>query len=332
MPYGDDVSVWRCGGLVAVVLLGAGRAVAQPEASPAGAGVPLSIWYRSSEGCPEGATFVARLAELGRQATLARVGDRVDFVVTVAAAADASSGRLERQTSRGTVAIRELDAARCEDVTEALALSLEIALEPANETAAGAGAPASTDATRAGGEDRAPERARAAQAARVLQLGARGSLAKGIAPGWAPGGALFAALRAPTDVALAGRVSLGMAGAADTVAGVDVDVLWLGGRFEGCVFELGSGALSLQPCAGVELGMLRASSSGGAARSDRGFWGAGLGLLRGSLELDPTFALEAEVGAALPFVRYAVGSSLGGDLFRTEPVVAELGVGARWSP
>lgn len=42
------------------------------------------------------------------------------------AAPSTSSGRLERQTARGTVAIRELVAGRCEEVTEALALSLEL--------------------------------------------------------------------------------------------------------------------------------------------------------------------------------------------------------------
>ncbi|HWO08879.1 MAG TPA: hypothetical protein VNN80_05345, partial [Polyangiaceae bacterium] len=113
----------------------AAHAEAQPDsgATTTAPPAPLSVWYRSSEGCPEGSVFVARLAELGRPATLARVGDRVDFVVTVARTPDASSGRLERQTARGTVAIRELDAARCDEVTEALALSLEIALDPANE-------------------------------------------------------------------------------------------------------------------------------------------------------------------------------------------------------
>ena len=327
------------GGLVAVALLGVARAGAQ-EAAPAvgaseAAGVPLSIWYRSSEGCPEGAVFVARLAELGRRATLARVGDRVDFVVTVAASEGQSSGRLERQTARGTVAIRELEAPRCEEVTEALALSLEIALEPqaSSPPSAAPGGTAETLGGEPGGEPGgASPGLDAAHGGSVLQLGLRASLAKGLAPGWAPGAGAFAALRPPTDFALAGRLSLGVAAATDSVSGVEVDVLWLGGRAEGCVFELRSGSLAVQPCAGVEAGLLRADGSGGSARSDQGFWGAGVGLLRGSLELGARFAIEAQVGAAVPFVRYAVGSSLGGDLFRTEPVVTELGLGARWSP
>src|SRR5690606_782591 len=99
-----EVGVWqrrwrdlgRVHGLAAAALLGSTPlAAAQSETAPgaeAGQDAPreaLSIWYRSSEGCRDGAVFVTRLAELGRAATLARVGDRVDFVVTVAAAPDA---------------------------------------------------------------------------------------------------------------------------------------------------------------------------------------------------------------------------------------------------
>jgi hypothetical protein len=328
-----------------MALLGSsGRAEAQSEATT-NTPAPLNIWYRSSEGCPEGAVFVARLAELGRRATLARVGDRVDFVVTVASASLASSGRLERQTSRGTVAIRELEAPRCDEVAEALALSLELALTPASEATAGtitgvsavndeaANSASSQPAQPIAPSDRMPHVAAVVDRERgVLQLGAQGSLAQGITPSWAPGGAVFAELRSRNERAIAGRVSLGAAVASHTAAGIDARVLWLAGRVEGCVFELRSGRLSLQPCAGAELGMMRAHSSGGAARTDAGLWGAGVVLGRVSVELDEHFALEAQVGAAFPLVRYAVGSSLGGDLFRTEPITGALALGARWAP
>jgi hypothetical protein len=326
----------RAASLAAMLLCGAPAAaqlaaVTTTPATPAA----LNIWYRSSEGCPDGPVFVTRLAELGRRATLARVGDRVDFVVTVAAAASGSSGRLERQTTRGTVAIRELEAQRCEEVTEALALSLEIALEPdapASTAARGSGAldaseAAAVPALDAGAATAVPRRER-----RVLELGAQGSLARGIAPGWAPGLAVFAELRAPQPWALTGRLSLGAAFASDRVVAIDVDVLWLAARAEGCLFELRAGALSLQPCLGAELGRLRGASSGSAARNDAGVWGAALGHVRASLELDERFALEAQLGASVPLVRYALGSSLGGDLFRTEPVILALAVGGRWAP
>jgi hypothetical protein len=357
------VSFWRVSGLgvpwlrglVGVALLST-LAQAQPEAagSAPAPDAALSIWYRSSEGCPEGSVFVARLAELGRRATLARVGDRVDFVVTVAGAPNASSGRLERQTARGTVAIRELDAPRCEEVTEALALSLDIALDPANiapssapgpgpssgsapssGNLAAASAPGAASVAPPAAVDRAPDREDPpGEPARrgALALGAQGSLMKGIAPRWAAGGALFAELRARDAIALAARFSLAAAFADATRAAIDVDVLWLAGRLEGCAFELRSGPLSLQPCAALELGLVRAGSSGDGGQRDTGVWTAALASMRASLELDERFALEAQAGATLPFVRYAVGSSLGGDLFRTEAVIPTLGLGGRWSP
>ena len=338
--------------LLDAALLGGARAEMPPAPAAAPSlgeapSVPLTIWYRSSEGCPDGAVFVARLAELGRRAMLARVGDRVDFVVTVGSASSASTGRLERQTARGTVAIRELDAPRCDEVTEALALSLDIALDPAGDAPSAASAssaatvaslaatpspplPPERGAPSARPADAGPSAARFARG--PLQLGAQASLAKGIAPGWTPGGAVFAELRSTGERPFAGRLSLGAAFADDTVAAIDVDVLWLAGRVEGCAFELRSGRLSIEPCLGAELGLLRGGSSGAAARTDAGIWGAALGHVRASLELDERFALEAQVGAVVPFVRYGVGSSLGGNLFRTEPVVLGLAVGGRWSP
>src|SRR5262245_36559316 len=80
----------------------------------------VSVWYRSTEGCPDGQTFVERLRELGRPAALANVGDRIDFVVTLEARSESSAGRLERQTGRGTVALRAVESRECADVAEAL--------------------------------------------------------------------------------------------------------------------------------------------------------------------------------------------------------------------
>src|SRR5688572_2169584 len=90
-----------------------------------------SIWYRTGEGCPDGASFLERLDRRSVRARLAAVGDPVDFVVTLGTNADRSSGRLERQTSGGTIAIREVTDPSCEAVADALALSLALSLDPA---------------------------------------------------------------------------------------------------------------------------------------------------------------------------------------------------------
>src|SRR6188768_1830901 len=96
---------------------------------------PPSVWYRASEACPNGAQFLDKLAESSRRARLAQAGDHIDFVVTLLADGKETVGRLERQTNSGTVAIRELRDETCERVADALALSLGLALAPADSNA-----------------------------------------------------------------------------------------------------------------------------------------------------------------------------------------------------
>lgn len=91
---------------------------------------PPAVWFRASETCPSGAQFLEKLAAHSRKARLAQAGDHIDFVVTLVADGRETVGRLERQTDAGIVAIRELRDATCEEVADALALSLGLALAP----------------------------------------------------------------------------------------------------------------------------------------------------------------------------------------------------------
>jgi hypothetical protein len=85
------------------------------------------VWYRNGAQCPDGAGFLKLLEQHAVRARLATVGDRVDFVVTLGTDARGHVGRLERQTQRGTVAIRDLMGDDCLQVADALALSLGLA-------------------------------------------------------------------------------------------------------------------------------------------------------------------------------------------------------------
>lgn len=93
-----------------------------------------TVWYRSAEGCPSGEQFVARVAGYNQGVRLARAGDRIDFVVTVAAGSEGAVGRLERQTNAGTIAISEVKDPNCDAVATALALSLGLSLTPDGAT------------------------------------------------------------------------------------------------------------------------------------------------------------------------------------------------------
>jgi hypothetical protein len=311
-------------------------------APAADASRPVSVWYRSSEGCPDGQAFVERLHELGRTAALANVGDRVDFVVTLAMrpASSSSAGRLERQTERGTVAIREVESPQCADVAEALALSLELTLEPTPDAAgstAAAPEPAALGTATAGPAAAAPAADRIAPQAEqrppssALRLGAQAGVASGLAPAPAFSGGLFAELGA-SEWPAAGRLTLHAAAGQGTVDQVSVSVLVLAARLDGCAWEWSAGRWSLAPCLGFDLGLLRASSSGARGNSDQGAWAAGLALLRARIALSAALAPELQVAGVVPLTRYAMGAPDGDDLFQVSAVGLELSLGVRWAP
>jgi hypothetical protein len=91
------------------------------------------VWYRFSGDCPSGEEFVQRLDALGLKARLAQVQDSVDFVVTLGSSEGRSQGRLERQTTAGTVAIRDIEAGSCDSVAKAMAFSLLLTFNPEAE-------------------------------------------------------------------------------------------------------------------------------------------------------------------------------------------------------
>jgi hypothetical protein len=298
----------RCCFLLAVFLPAAWgspplASAAEPLAAARAAEQPLRIWYRSSEGCPDGAAFVGLLGRLGRAASLAGVGDRVDFVVTVAYAPGQSSGRLERQSNEGTVAIRDVSAQSCAEVADALALSLDLALEP------GAAGPASAmgEPTSAASTEPLPATSPLWQ----TRLGVQGQFSTGLAGAVLPGAALFVDLL-HTSPAWSARLSLwGARGEQD--AAVDLQLGLLGSRLESC-WTWSAGVIGLSPCLGVELGILVAEGDGEGGRSDTGLWSSAVAHLRTAWHVSPSLALEAQAGVVLPFVRYRFDALTGAEV------------------
>jgi hypothetical protein len=299
------------------------------EAPGTPASAPIRVWYRSSEGCPDGSRFVGRLGELGRHATLARVGDRVDFVVTLAAEPGQSTGRLERQTERGTVAIRQLDASACGEVAEALALSLELALAPDLPAPSAAGREVSTSAGLDVTSNEPPLEGEDGR--RRWGIGAAAALITGVAPSAMPAGALFAELGEP----MAGftvRLSLGAGKRESRAGGAELDVALATARLDGCAPGWGGSTGVLQPCVALDAGVLSGDSDAPTSRPDRGPWVAGRLSLRARLGSLGAIAPEAEAGVSLPFVRYTFGAREAGDLYRSDALGLALSLGARWSP
>jgi hypothetical protein len=294
------------------LLLGASARADAPSASTA----PLRVWYRSSEGCPQGPGFIERLARLGRSASLAGVGDRVDFVVTLAHTPEQSRGRLERQSDERTVAIRDVESVSCDEVADALALSLELSLQPGT-------APSAADATPATGD--APASAEQEHDAWQLRLGAQGRFETGLARAALPGAALFAEL-APAATGPSARLSLRGAHAVRELD-TDLSLTLVAARPEACM-RWGSATLHVGPCVGVDVGVLFAQTSGVQGDSDAGLWSSATGLGRGHWQIGRAVSLEAQVGAIVPFVRYRFDTRSGGRVTDSAPIGVEAALGA----
>jgi hypothetical protein len=265
---------------------------------------PVLVWYRSSAGCPDGDAFVGLLQRLGRPVSLAGAGDRIDFVVNLAFAEQESSGRLERQSSERTVAIRDVVATSCNEVAEVLALSLDLALSPESERAP------------------APSNEGAGWAFRI---GAQGTFETGLARALLPGAAAFVD---GTSLPRAWSLRLSLRGAwGERDAAAAIDVRLLASRAEGC-WSWTFDDIALGPCGGVDLGLVFADSPVDGGRSDTGVWSSAVAHGRASWQIGRLgLELEAQVGLLLPFVRYRFGAQTGEELVRSAPIGLETALG-----
>jgi hypothetical protein len=334
-------SAWRAGAALAVVCLVAKNAHALESAPP-------SIWYRSSEGCPDGSAFLGRLHGAAEGAKLATAGDRIDFVVTLGLKDGHAFGQLERQTAEGRVAVRELEAPRCEEVADAVALTLTLALEP-HAVQAGASSAATTAAattspepaqlnptSAAPGEvprasnptapnavaqtapptstQTAPQRGEHVQ--RWL-AGADATFYEGSLPDPLLGARLFVELGAdaPWRGSSARVAAFFMQRARET--NPDVDLLIAGGRLDACPLALFGPVVELRPCLALELGWERARGTSSTGVSDAAFWAAGSASARVAWHASRIVGLEAELGPSVPFTRYELVEKESGEVIHS---------------
>ena len=320
---------------------------------------PPAVWYRASEACPNGARFLEKLAENSRQARLAQAGDHIDFVVTLVADNKETVGRLERQTNSGSVAIRELHDATCEQVADALALSLGLALTPGQPSAEGvvqeseeessvlgdgtatAASPVTSPPTPPPAPEAiAPSPAPPVSHPDVPEPKARWSLGLefgpmiGISTHPLPRGGVFADFRPALghvlpNLSVRGSI-VGVWGSSETAIG-PVQRWIVAGRAEACPVAWGAGRVDLRPCLGFELGATGASAEGGSGVDDRSLWAAPAGQLRLAVALLPErIWLEASGGVLVPLIRNEIFSG-SQSLYRDAPAAfhAHLGLSLR---
>jgi hypothetical protein len=280
----------------------------------------IAIWYRSGSGCPDGEAFMRSLAARSVRGRLAQVGDAIDFVVTLGAdEAGGSRGVLERQTETGTVAIRRVDDASCEQVAEALALTLALAGSEERRAATTESEP-SPVVTPEPSTTRppiirvsAPVMPRAAHAETPhgarWSIGAAGLVASGVSPGMLAGANVLVELEVGDGVLRpAFRVTGLVAYGSGSRGGEDISVRLLGGRGEVCPIELRSEPVAFRPCLALELAELHSERDGATGRSDSGFWAASEGATRLSWSLASSLELELQLGLLVPWTRYAFES------------------------
>jgi hypothetical protein len=286
------------------------------------------------------------VSERTPRARLADIGDRVDFVVTIGNKEEASFGRLERQTARGTIAIRELAGESCEQIADALALTLALTLTPGSEPSEEPGAsvsdvsqPSAPPSAKASSSKPEPESAprpkteaprkprRQAQRSNTRFAGGiNGRIAGGIAPSLLKGFGVYvqAALRGRDLLRPSGRLAVGFAASnAD-----QLDVSLLSGRFDACPLALGASNLFIRSCLSLELGQISAEYGSNGVK-DRDIWLSSGGLLRLEYHAFGPVLIDASAGALLPMRAYTflLETDRMEELHRTAWLTSYMGVG-----
>jgi hypothetical protein len=285
---------------------------------------------------------------------LAAVGDRIDFVVTLGSVEQGASGRLERQTERGTVAIRDIRAPNCEAVAEALALTLSLTIdpqavaaqsEPPAEPPSAASEPAAPAVERAvrpeltavaatslSESERRPASlplARSQPVSRstaIVRAGLGGSYSYLNAGHERLGAGAFVDLQT-SERLLALRPALRVSAQASIASDADTELRILAGRLDLCPATIALGAVEARPCAAGELGQIRAEREVRGGAQDSALWSAALAQVRLLWPASRRWAFELELGVSIPLTRYDFTLDGGDSVGRTGELAAVAGIG-----
>lgn len=297
---------------------------------------PVYVWYRSTDGCPDGEAFLGRLAARNVEAKIAQVGDPIDFVVTLGRTESGAEGLLEKQDATKTVAIRRLSGDTCEHVADAIALGLVLAGAPTHATESPSAEPAKGPTPVAPPPPAPSPPATQAVAPLVREhrprwsLGAQGGVTFGLTPEAWPGGALFVELEPQgTGLFRDAAFRLWAAGASTSSSGERGFRTWnAAGRLEACPIRFGSAVVYASPCAAFELGVLGTSTEGEQGRSDHGVWAAVSAAARLAVRVAGPVALEAQVSGVIPLNRYEFVSDVDSStVYRASAIGVSLGAG-----
>jgi hypothetical protein len=286
--------------------------------------------YRSSDGCPDRTTFIARVrarttrAEFTNPGTGAREGSVFDVEVD---AGPPAYGRVTVGDPHRPDGTRRVQADTCDEVVDALALVVALAIDPSPPSAPLApvdgGPPApeaavslpvappvpsppvearATPTARGATEESRPPSAPARHTPPVgLSAGLDAAADVGVAPATLVGLSVYAGWQSTstTLVSPAFRLAFDRAQSGTLSApGGTAAFTWTVGRLDACPFARGSHGLRVRACARVESGALEVA--GGdivAAQTKTRFWLATGALARGQWTFFEPLFLNVEAGA-----------------------------------
>lgn len=311
-----------------------------------------TVEYTAAPGCPPADVFVQQVAAR-TPVFRERAADHAIRVELVSE----PGGVLGRASLvlAGHAAERELRAARCEEVVEALALVVAILIDPnadtrpiavttapPEETPPEPATPAPPAVVREPVPVREPRPVRKppepapaapARSGRAYRFvaGAHAASVGAVAPELTLGPRVFAGvdLRAgapwPSSLRLSGaRLFSRTLREGEGSATLVLDA----GRVDACFLRLREGRLALEPCAGIDLGAVRVDGEHPLGGSDHTLlWAAAGGLVRSTVTVLDWLVGEAEIGLDVPLVQYRYSFRGQEPLFQSGRAGLHLGLG-----
>ncbi len=314
--------------------------------------------YRAPIECPSAAAFEERVRERSLHAHVATEGEFArTFDVVVAASSGSVRASVDFVDGDGSHASRTVQGATCDEVVSSIALVVALAIDARATQASTPDAPVAPPRPSSSARARPPPRNAGPRgpntggtpAARVPESASgeasavsephvwapRLGLGAGVASHEGPSGALtmdafFAAQPFSPRSSVRGSVFHFRSGGT-TTRGQEATFRGYGFRAEGCPWALRVRRFFVEPCAGVDLGALKAQGLAGAAvvnpRSPWRFWWQAEAMSRLGVELGGV-VLEVQGEIAVPLFSYRFGFGAETDGVRAFNV-PRVGVAAR---
>lgn len=279
--------------------------------------VTYDLAYVADAGCPDQATFAARVEAQLVEARETTPG-RARAAVTLRRAAASASGSLELTRDDGTHYVRELSAESCDAAAQGLAFVLAYALgggdletaptQPFSQENAPPSQPepAPVEPAAAPAPGTAPRRS-AWRYGLSAQLGVR----TGLGPIWTLVESGLVDVRR-TGSGWWAPVLRGGVARSEPIVRIDrvgsTELSWLAGRIEGCPIQARLvGTFQLLPCVGAHMGRITAAgkpSNGGSGRVAEQVWLDAVGVVRLELWLWRVLSLEVQGEGLVPLTPY----------------------------